>query len=63
MLDDIQLLTSPEVAALFLVEPKTVSRWAKAGKIAWIKTPGGEYRYPESEVRELLSKQVTVRRS
>ena len=48
------LLTPSEVAALFRVDPKTVSRWAKAGKIGSIRTLGGHRRFRESEVRELL---------
>lgn len=49
-----QLLTPGEVAALFRVDPKTVSRWAKAGRIDSIRTPGGHHRFRESEVRALL---------
>jgi excisionase family DNA binding protein len=49
------LLTPAEVAALFRVDPKTVTRWAKAGKISSIRTLGGHRRYRESEVRALLS--------
>ncbi|BDZ41552.1 DNA-binding protein [Paraoerskovia sediminicola] len=48
------LLTPAEVAALFRVDPKTVTRWAKAGKISSIRTLGGHRRYKESEVRALL---------
>src|ERR1700740_36700 len=48
------LLTPAEVAALFRVDPKTVTRWAKAGKISSIRTLGGHRRYRESEVRQLL---------
>jgi excisionase family DNA binding protein len=48
------LLTPSEVAALFRVDPKTVTRWAKAGKISSIKTLGGHRRYREVEVRRLL---------
>ncbi|CAB4874446.1 unannotated protein [freshwater metagenome] len=48
------LLTPAEVAALFRVDPKTVTRWAKAGKISAIRTLGGHRRYRASEVRELL---------
>ena len=48
------LLTPAEVAALFRVDPKTVTRWAKAGKLTSIKTLGGHRRYKESEVKELL---------
>ena len=48
------LLTPSEVAALFRVDPKTVTRWAQAGKLTSIRTLGGHRRYRESEVRELL---------
>lgn len=48
------LLTPAEVAALFRVDPKTVTRWAKAGKLSSIRTLGGHRRYREAEVRELL---------
>ena len=48
------LLTPSEVAALFRVDPKTVTRWAKDGKISSIKTLGGHRRYREAEVRKLL---------
>ncbi len=48
------LLTPAEVAALFRVDPKTVTRWAKAGKLTSIRTLGGHRRYKESEVRTLL---------
>jgi excisionase family DNA binding protein len=48
------LLTPSEVASLFRVDPKTVTRWAKAGKLTSIRTLGGHRRYRESEVRELL---------
>ena len=34
------LLTPSEVAALFRVNPKTVTRWARAGKISAIRTLG-----------------------
>jgi excisionase family DNA binding protein len=49
-----KLLTPAEVAALFRVDPKTVTRWAKAGKLTSIRTLGGHRRYRESEVRALL---------
>jgi excisionase family DNA binding protein len=42
------------VAALFRVDPKTVTRWAAAGRIGSIRTPGGHRRFRESEVRALL---------
>ena len=49
------LLTPSEVASLFRVDPKTVTRWAKAGKLSAVRTLGGHRRYRESEVRNLLA--------
>jgi len=49
-----RLLTPGEVAALFRVDPKTVTRWAAAGRIGSIRTPGGHRRFRESEVKALL---------
>ncbi len=48
------LLTPSEVARLFRVDPKTVTRWARAGKLTPIRTLGGHRRYRESEVKKLL---------
>ena len=56
------LLTPAEVAAMFRVDPKTVTRWAKAGKLSSIRTLGGHRRYRESEVRALLSGMVPEQR-
>jgi excisionase family DNA binding protein len=49
------LLTPSEVACMFAVHPMTVTRWAKAGKLAAVWTPGGHRRYREAEVRALLA--------
>lgn len=49
------LLTPAEVAQMFRVDPKTVTRWAKAGKLSAIRTLGGHRRYNEAEVRALLA--------
>jgi excisionase family DNA binding protein len=48
------LLTPAEVAALFRVNPKTVTRWARAGKITAIRTLGGHRRFRASEIRRCL---------
>ena len=48
------LLTPKEVALRFHVNPKTVTRWAKAGKLTAIRTLGGHRRYRESEILERL---------
>jgi excisionase family DNA binding protein len=50
-----RLLTPGEVATLFRVDPKTVTRWAASGRISSIRTPGGHRRFRESEVRLLLA--------
>ena len=51
---DDALLTPAEVAALFRVDPKTVTRWAKAGKLSSIRTLGGHRRYRADEVKKFL---------
>lgn len=50
-----RLLTPGEVAQMFRVDPKTVTRWASAGRIGSIRTPGGHRRFRESEVKRLLA--------
>jgi excisionase family DNA binding protein len=49
------LLTPAEVANLFRVDPKTVTRWAQAGKLTSVRTLGGHRRYREQEVHDLLA--------
>ena len=49
------LLKPGEVAALLRVDAKTVSRWALAGKIASVRTPGGHRRFRESVVLAWLN--------
>lgn len=53
--DSEPLLTPAQVAQAFSVDVKTVTRWAKAGKIGSVRTPGNHRRYRESEVRALLN--------
>lgn len=53
-MSDEQLLTPSEVAAMFKVDPKTVTRWAHAGKLSSTRTLGGHRRYKLSEVRALV---------
>jgi excisionase family DNA binding protein len=48
------LLTPSEVAALFRVDPKTVSRWSEKGLLDVVRTPGGHRRFFEAQVRALL---------
>ena len=49
-----------EVADLLHVSPKTVSRWAKDGKLPFLKTLGGHRRYPAAEIRR-LAEELQVR--
>lgn len=49
-----EMLTPAEVAQLFRVNPKTVVRWAKQGKLRAAWTPGGQRRYYADEVHVLL---------
>ena len=44
-----------QVADILHVSPKTVSRWAKEGRLPFLKTLGGHRRYPEAEIRELAN--------
>ena len=53
-----RLLTPGEVALMFRVDPKTVTRWASAGRIGSIRTPGGHRRFRASEIDGLLADQT-----
>jgi excisionase family DNA binding protein len=46
-------LHTAEVADILHVSPKTVARWAKEGKLPFLKTLGGHRRYPAAEIRQL----------
>jgi excisionase family DNA binding protein len=52
------LLTPRQVAARFAVDPKTVTRWAKTGKLPSIRTPGGHRRYRQSVIDALVTEQI-----
>lgn len=51
------LLTPREVAILFRVNSKTVSRWATQGKLKTVRTLGGHRRFNRAEVEGLLAEQ------
>ena len=48
-------LRPSEVAELLHVTPKTVTRWAREGRLPTRRTLGGHRRYPESEIRDLAA--------
>ena len=50
-----RLLTPGEVALMFNVAPKTVTRWASTGRIGSIRTPGGHRRFRAAEIHGLLA--------
>lgn len=50
---DERLMTPSEVASLFGVDPRTVTRWATAGRLTPVRTPGGHRRYRRTEVMAL----------
>lgn len=53
------LLTPAEVASMFRVDPKTVTRWDKAGKLGdTIRTIGGHRRFKRVFIENLLQGQV-----
>jgi putative resolvase len=57
-----KLLSSKKVCELLGVTQMTLWRWTKAGKIKAIRTLGGMYRYPMSEIDRILGKQPTGNR-
>ena len=50
--DEIYIRTA-EAARILRVSPKTVSRWAKEGKIPHVMTLGGHRRFPSSAIHDL----------
>jgi excisionase family DNA binding protein len=51
---DRELLRPVEVARMFGVDPKTVTRWANTGRLSVIVTPGGHRRFRRDEVMAYL---------
>lgn len=56
-----ELLKPSEVASMFKVDPKTVTKWAKAGLLTTVKTLGGHRRYLAAEVNDLLKERLQER--
>jgi excisionase family DNA binding protein len=49
-----RLLRTCDVALLFQVSERTVSEWARKGRVPSVRTPGGHRRYPANQIRQLL---------
>lgn len=52
---DEYLLASEAAELLGGVSPKTISRWAKEGKLPYLRTLGGHRRYPAAPLRDLAA--------
>ncbi|MCW2522613.1 MAG: binding domain protein excisionase family [Frankiales bacterium] len=50
-----ELLTRSEVAAIFGVTAKTVTRWASQGRVPTIRTLGGHRRYRVTDIERVLA--------
>ena len=55
-----EYLKTAEVADILHVSPKTVTRWAKDGKLPHSRTLGGPRRFPASSIRNLAEGLVQV---
>lgn len=49
-----EMLAPREVAAMLRVDSKTVTRWARAGKLPCVLTPGGTRRYRRADIDAIL---------
>lgn len=58
--DENELMTPGEVASLFRVDPKTVTRWANSGKLTSITTPGGHKRFKRVVIEKLLEEEDSM---
>lgn len=50
-----RLMTLGEVAAYLRVDPKTVSRWCRKGRLPSVRTPGGHHRVWATDLAEALA--------
>lgn len=53
-------MKTAEVADMLHVSPKTVTRWAKDGKLPHSRTLGGHRRFPAEAIRRLAEQLVQV---
>lgn len=55
-----RLLKSEDVCQAFRISPATLWRWRQASRIVALKTPGGQLRFRESDVRRVLEEEVVA---
>lgn len=53
-------LRTSEVALKLQVSPKTVSRWAKEGRLPYLATLGGHRRFPAAAIEELMGNLTSI---
>lgn len=44
-----------DAAAVFGITQATLGKWARRGRIGYFRTPSGQRRYPESEIRRIVN--------
>ena len=51
--------TIDNVAETFSVNPETIRRWCREGKMKFLKLPGekGEYRFSEGDIKDFIARQ------
>lgn len=49
------VLTPGDVAVIFRVDPRTVSRWSNEGRLPSFRTAGGHRRFRRSDVDALIA--------
>ena len=51
-----EYLLAAQVGKLLHVSPKTIARWAKDGKLPFVRTLGGHRRYSAATIQELAQR-------
>lgn len=53
-----ELLSPTDAAELIGVNPRTLKRWAAAGKVRHVRLPSGRFRFPADVVDEVLAERI-----